>query len=115
MYWFFLSCTTPDFGCIKGEGQSEGDISKTMKKLAVFLVAFCCCLSDAQVTENDGKGHLCSDMLSCCGSISLLQNLGTMGEKLSNMAEKIRVLEEKLQQTEKTVLELRSITGGEQM
>ncbi|XP_011602460.2 complement C1q-like protein 2 [Takifugu rubripes] len=83
-----------------------------MKKIAVFLVAFCWCLCEAQVTENDGKVHLCSDMLSCCGSISLFQNLGTMGEKLTNMAEKITALEDKLQQTEKTVVELRSIIGG---
>lgn len=85
-----------------------------MKKIVVFLVAFCWRLGEAQVTENDGKGHLCSDMLSCCGSISLLQNLGSMGVKLTNMAEKIALLEDKLQETEKTVLELRSIVGGEQ-
>lgn len=101
-------------GYIKGEGQSEADILKTMKKIGVFLVAFCWCLCEAQVPENDGKVHLYSDMLSCCGSISLFQNLGTMGEKLTNMAEKITALEDKLQQTEKTVMELRSIIGGEQ-
>lgn len=101
-------------GFIKGEGQSEADILKTMKKIAVFLVAFCWRICEAQVTENNGKVPLCSDIFSCCGSISLLQNLGTMGEKLTNMAEKITLLEDKLQQTEKTVLELRSIIGGEQ-
>lgn len=83
-------------------------------KILVFLVVFCWRLGEAQVTENDGKVHLCPDMLSCCGSVSLLQNLGSMGEKLTNMAEKITILEDKLQQTEKTVLELRSIVGGEQ-
>lgn len=101
-------------GCIKGEGQREADILKTMKKIVVLLVAFCWRLCEAQATESDGKVHLCSEMPRCCDSISLFQNLGAMGEKLANMAGKITVLEDKLQQTENSVLELRSIIGGEQ-
>lgn len=83
----------------------------TMKKIVVSLV-FCWCLSKAQVAENDGKGDSCSGQLSCCGSLNLLQCFGTVSEKLANMAEKIAVLEDKVQNTDKTVLELRSIIGG---
>lgn len=83
-----------------------------MKKIVVLLV-FCWCLCEAQVAENDGKVDSCSGLLGFCGSLSLLQNFGALGEKVKNMAEKIAVLEDKLQNTEKTVLELQSIIGGE--
>lgn len=81
-----------------------------MKKIVLFLVVFCWLFCEAQVAENDGEVHCCSGMLSCCDSLSVL---GTMGEKLTNMAGKLAVLEDTLQNTEKTVLELRSIIGGE--
>lgn len=83
-----------------------------MKKIVLFLV-FCWLFCEAQVAENDGKIHSCSGMLSCCGSLNVLESLGTMEEKLTNMAGKIAVLEDTLQNTEKSVLELRSIIGGE--
>lgn len=82
-----------------------------MKKIVVSFVFFWC-LCEAQVVENDGKVDSCSGLLTCCGSLSLLQKFGAFGEKLTNMAEKIAVLEDKLQNTEKTVLELQSIIGG---
>lgn len=82
-----------------------------MKKIVVSLV-FCWCLCEVQVAENDGKVDSCLGQLSCCCSLNLLQNFGSVGEKLTNMAEKISVLENKLQNTEKTVLELQSIIGS---
>lgn len=97
---------------LKREGKREAGILKTMKKIVLFLV-FCWLFCEAQVAENDGKVDSCSGMFSCCGSLSVLESLGTMGEKLTNMAGKIAVLEDNLQNTEKTVLELRSIIGGE--
>lgn len=81
-----------------------------MKKIVVSLV-FCWCLCDAQV-KNGGEAESCSGLLGCCGSLSLLQNVGTMGEKLANMADKIAVLEDTLQNTEKRVQELQSLVGG---
>lgn len=98
---------------LKRGGKREAGILKTMKKIVLFLVVFCWLFCEAQVAENDGKVYSCSGMLSCCGSLSVLESLGTMGEKLTNMAGKIAVLEDNLQNTEKTVLELRSIIGGE--
>lgn len=84
-----------------------------MKKIAILILAFSCFLCEAQVNENDDKAHQCS---ACCCDIhslpSLAQNLGAIGEKVANMAEKITLLETKLQNTEKDVLELRSLTGG---
>lgn len=82
-----------------------------MKKIVASLL-FCWCLCEAQVSENDGKVGACPGLLGCCGSLDLLRRFGAAGEKLSNMAEKIAVLEERLQNTEKTVLELKSIIGG---
>ncbi|XP_051243415.1 complement C1q-like protein 2 [Dicentrarchus labrax] len=88
-----------------------------MKKIAVLVLAFSCCLSEAQVNENNDKACQCSGSSSCCEIYSLTsitQSLGAMGEKVANMAEKITLLEAKLQNTEKEVLELRSLslTGG---
>lgn len=86
-----------------------------MKKIAVLILAFSCCLCEAQVNENNDKVYQCLGSTSCCDVCSLTsitQNLGAMGEKVTNMAEKITLLEAKLQNTEKDVLELRSLTGG---
>lgn len=82
-----------------------------MKKIVVLL-GFCWCLCEAQIAEKDGKVNSCLGLLSCCCSLNSLQNAHTVGEKLTSMAEKVAVLEEKLQNTEKTVLELKSIIGG---
>lgn len=78
--------------------------------IVVLLLVVCWCLCEAQ--DIDGKVDSCSGMLSCCGSLNLAQNFGTMGEKVTNMAEKIALLEDKVLNTEKTLLELRSIIGG---
>ncbi|XP_070837823.1 complement C1q-like protein 2 [Chaetodon trifascialis] len=86
-----------------------------MKRIAVLILAFSCCLCEPQADGNTGRLHQCSGSASCCDICSLssiTQNLGAMGEKAANMAEKITLLEAKLQNTEKDVLELRSLTGG---
>lgn len=87
----------------------------TMKRIAVIIIAFSCCLCEVQINENNDKVHqgpgstCCSDM---CSLTSIIQTLGAVGEKVTNMAEKITLLEARLQNTEKEVLELRSLTGG---
>lgn len=86
-----------------------------MKKIEILILVFSCCLCEAQANENNDKVRQCSGSTSCCDIYSLTsvaQNLGAMGEKVANMVEKITVLETKLQNTEKDVLELRSLTGG---
>ena len=84
-----------------------------MKKFVVLILAFSCCLCEEAVNGNNARHW--SGSTSCCdiGSLtSMSQNLGAVGEKVANMAEKITLLETKLQNTEKEVLELRSLTGG---
>ncbi|XP_076609365.1 complement C1q-like protein 2 isoform X2 [Chaetodon auriga] len=87
-----------------------------MKKIAVLILALSCCLCEPQADGNTGRYNQCSGSASCsdiCSLTSITQNLGAMGEKVANMAEKITLLEAKLQNTEKDVLELRSLTGGQ--
>lgn len=86
-----------------------------MNKIAVLILTFSCRLCEAQVNENNDKVCQCPGSTSCsdiCFLTSITQTLGTVGEKVANMAEKITLLEAKLQNTEKEVLELRSLTGG---
>ncbi|KAF7656965.1 hypothetical protein LDENG_00033500 [Lucifuga dentata] len=76
---------------------------------------FCYCLCDAQVNVNQDKVCQCSGSSCCpdtCSTTSITQTLGAVGEKVANMAEKITLLETKMQNTEKEVLELRSLIGG---
>uniref|UniRef100_A0A673BJE1 C1q domain-containing protein n=1 Tax=Sphaeramia orbicularis TaxID=375764 RepID=A0A673BJE1_9TELE len=42
----------------------------------------------------------------------MAQNLGALGEKVTNLVEKVTLLETKLENTEKEVLELRSLNAG---
>lgn len=86
-----------------------------MKTFAVLILAFSCCLCEVQVNENNDKVRHCSGSGSCCDIYSLTsisQNLGAVEEKVANMAEKITLLDASLQNTEKDVLELRSLIGG---
>ncbi|XP_029283786.1 C1q-related factor-like [Cottoperca gobio] len=86
-----------------------------MKQIAVLILAFSCAVCEEPTNENVDKVRQCSGSTSCCDIYSLTsisQNLGAVGEKVANMAEKITLLEAKLQNTEKEVLELRSLTGG---
>ncbi|XP_019114208.2 complement C1q-like protein 4 [Larimichthys crocea] len=86
-----------------------------MKKIAVLILAFCCCLCEAQVDGNNGTDCPCSGSVSSCDMCSLTsitQSLGEMGKKVANMAEQITLLEAKLQNTEKDAQELRSLIGG---
>ncbi|XP_078125763.1 complement C1q-like protein 2 [Sander vitreus] len=85
-----------------------------MKKIAVLILAFSCCLCQVQGNGNNDKVCQCSGSTSCCdiSLTSISQTLGAVGEKVANMAEKIALLEAMLQETGKEVLELRSLTGG---
>ncbi|XP_068435316.1 complement C1q-like protein 2 [Clinocottus analis] len=87
-----------------------------MKKIAVLILAFSCCVcEEVPVIKNNGNDRHCPGSTSCsdiCSLTSLSQTLGAVGEKVANMAEKITLLEAKLLNTEKEVLELRSLTGG---
>ncbi|XP_034394868.1 complement C1q-like protein 2 [Cyclopterus lumpus] len=83
-----------------------------MKKIAVLILALSCCVCEVPVNENNVK---CPGSTSCsdiCSLTSMSQTLGAVGEKVANMAEKIALLEAKLLNTEREVLELRSLTGG---
>lgn len=82
-----------------------------MKMIVVLFAVFCWCFCEAKDPGTNEKVDSCSGMFNC-DSLNLVQNFGAMEEKLTNMAEKIAVLEDALQNTQKTVLELRSITGG---
>lgn len=89
--------------------------STRMKKIAVLILAFSCCLCEVQVNENDDKVHQCGGSASCSEISSLTsisKNLGAVEEKITNMAEKITLLETKLQTTEKEVLDRQSLIGG---
>lgn len=86
-----------------------------MRKIAVLILAVSFILCEAQVNENNDKVYQCSGSTSCCeicSIASITQNLGAVGEKITNLAEKVTLLEAKLQNTEKEVLELRSLSGG---
>ncbi|KAM7371594.1 hypothetical protein PAMP_008813 [Pampus punctatissimus] len=86
-----------------------------MKRIAVVILAFSCCLCEAQVNENNDKIFQCPGTTICsdiCSITSISQTLGVVKEKVANMEEKITFLETKLQNTEKEVLELRSLTAG---
>uniref|UniRef100_A0A3B5B482 Complement C1q-like protein 2 n=2 Tax=Stegastes partitus TaxID=144197 RepID=A0A3B5B482_9TELE len=86
-----------------------------MKKIAALILAFSCCLCEPQTHDGNDKanqGTTSVGYCDICSRTSLTQNLGAVGEKIANMDEKISLLETKLQNTEKEVLELRSLTGG---
>ncbi|XP_026214885.1 complement C1q-like protein 2 isoform X1 [Anabas testudineus] len=85
-----------------------------MRKIAVLSLALSFILCDSQFSNNNdnvqGSGSTSCREICCLTSMS--QNLGAVGEKITNLVEKIQLLEAKLQNTEKEVLELRSLTGG---
>ncbi|KAM4530034.1 complement C1q-like protein 2 [Odontesthes bonariensis] len=86
-----------------------------MKKIAVLILAFGCCLCEPGIDENNAKVCQSSGSTSSCNICSLTTLSEQMGElrfKVANMAEKITFLETNQQNTEKEVLELRSLTGG---
>ncbi|KAK9535382.1 hypothetical protein VZT92_007765 [Zoarces viviparus] len=73
-----------------------------MKNIAVLILAFGCCVCQVAAEGNDETLSL----------TSISQTLGAVGEKVANMAEKITLLESKLLNSEREVLELRSLTAG---
>ncbi|KAI3359547.1 hypothetical protein L3Q82_013955, partial [Scortum barcoo] len=76
-----------------------------MKRFAVLILVFCHGLCEVQVNDRNDRFCQCSGFNSCC-------ELGAMGGKVANVEEKITLLEASLQNTEKQVLELRSLIGG---
>uniref|UniRef100_UPI003AAF02A1 complement C1q-like protein 2 n=1 Tax=Centroberyx gerrardi TaxID=166262 RepID=UPI003AAF02A1 len=87
-----------------------------MKKIAVLMLALCCCLCEEQVNENRNKVSQSTGSTSCsdtCSLVSIAQTLGAVGEKVASMADKITLLETKLQKTEEVVLQLQSLAGGQ--
>ncbi|XP_029014046.1 complement C1q-like protein 2 [Betta splendens] len=83
--------------------------STSMGETAVLILAVSFILVEAQGNE---KFHQGLGSTSCCEICSVSQNLGTVGEKVTNLVEKVTLLEAKLLNTEKEVLELRSLTGA---
>ncbi|XP_072224675.1 complement C1q-like protein 4 [Leuresthes tenuis] len=82
-----------------------------MKKIAVLILAFGCCLCEPGTDENNAK--VCQPLGSTiCSLTTLSEQIGELRFKVANMAEKIAFLETNQQHTEKEVLELRSLTGG---
>lgn len=84
-------------------------------KTIVLLLAFKLCCSDLGPDENNAKLGQGSGCTSCCNIYSLTsvtQTVGELKEKVANMEEKVTFLETRLQSTEKEVLELRSLIGG---
>lgn len=72
-------------------------------------------LCDVGFAEIDDELYQCLGSASCCdiNSISLLaQNLGAVGEKVTNTVETTTLLENKLQNTERDVLDQRNQTAG---
>ncbi|XP_054908139.1 complement C1q-like protein 2 [Poeciliopsis prolifica] len=86
-----------------------------MKKIVFLMLAFGICLSDSGPDKEKVKACQGADSVGCCNICclsSVTQKVGELGEKVVNLAEKITFLETRLQNTEKEVLELRSLTGG---
>ncbi|XP_056262468.1 complement C1q-like protein 3 [Pseudoliparis swirei] len=86
-----------------------------MKKIAVLILAFSCCVCEVPVNENDANGRRCPGSSGCsdiCSLTSMSQTLGAVGQKVAHMAEQIALLEAKLLDTKSEVLELRSLTAG---
>ncbi|XP_017284945.1 complement C1q-like protein 2 [Kryptolebias marmoratus] len=86
-----------------------------MKTIGVLILALGVCLCQAETDQNNDRGVRCPGSTSCCDVSSLTsmsEKMGTLLEKVSNMAEKLTFLETSLQNTEKEVLELRSLTAG---
>ncbi|XP_011476266.1 complement C1q-like protein 2 [Oryzias latipes] len=82
-----------------------------MEKIVLVLMLGCCFC----VAENNDKGCQNSGSSSsgdiCC-FITIAQTVGALGEKVANMADEITLLETRLQNTDREVLELRSLIGG---
>ncbi|XP_070779508.1 complement C1q-like protein 2 [Enoplosus armatus] len=86
-----------------------------MKKIGLLILMLSCSLGEVQVNEHNDKVGQCSGSTSCCdihSLTSIAQNLGAVVERVTIMAETVTLLEAKLQNTEKEVLELRSLIGG---
>lgn len=85
-----------------------------MKTLAVLILVFILC-RETETNENDDKGPQHSGSTSCsniCSLMSMSEKMGGLVEKIANMESKISFLETSLQNTEKEVLELRSLAAG---
>ncbi|KAF7225735.1 complement C1q-like protein 2 [Nothobranchius furzeri] len=96
-------------------GEKQTITSREMKTIAVLILASGLCLCEPGNDENNDRAFQRSSSTSCCDVCSLTsigEKMGVLGEKVASMAERITLLETKLGDTEREVLELRSITGG---
>lgn len=81
-------------------------------RIAVLMVAVCCCLCEAQVNDKVSQSTASTCCSDSCSLTSMAQTLGAVGEKVTSMVDKIEFLEAKVQKTEKELLELQSLIGG---
>uniref|UniRef100_A0AAX7V9P2 C1q domain-containing protein n=1 Tax=Astatotilapia calliptera TaxID=8154 RepID=A0AAX7V9P2_ASTCA len=77
-----------------------------MKSFAVLILAIGSCLCDSQIKSD------CDKICDVCSFTRITQDLGAVGEKVTNIADKITLLEIKLQKTEKEVMDLQKRIGG---
>uniref|UniRef100_A0A3B3DKU2 C1q domain-containing protein n=2 Tax=Oryzias melastigma TaxID=30732 RepID=A0A3B3DKU2_ORYME len=82
-----------------------------MEKIAVLVLVLGCCFCAADTNET-GQNSESTSPCDMCSLTTIALNVGTLGEKVANMADKITFLETKLQNTDREVLELRSLIGG---
>ncbi|RVE69778.1 hypothetical protein OJAV_G00081210 [Oryzias javanicus] len=83
-----------------------------MEKIVFLVLVLGCCFCVADNNEKGGQNSGFESSCDICSLTALAQNVGALGEKVANMAEKITFLETKLQNTDREVLELRSLIGG---
>uniref|UniRef100_A0A3P9LY04 C1q domain-containing protein n=1 Tax=Oryzias latipes TaxID=8090 RepID=A0A3P9LY04_ORYLA len=97
---------------IEGNSQhNQRHKTAEMEKIVLVLMLGCCFC----VAENNDKGGQNSGSTSSgdiCFFTNIAQTVGALGEKVANMADKITLLETRLQNTDREVLELRSLIGG---
>uniref|UniRef100_A0A3B3E2I1 Complement C1q-like protein 2 n=1 Tax=Oryzias melastigma TaxID=30732 RepID=A0A3B3E2I1_ORYME len=83
-----------------------------MEKIAVLVLVLGCCFCVADSNEIEGQNSESKSSCDMCSLTTIALNVGKLGEKVANMADKITFLETKLQNTDREVLELRSLIGG---
>uniref|UniRef100_A0A3B3CUU3 Complement C1q-like protein 2 n=1 Tax=Oryzias melastigma TaxID=30732 RepID=A0A3B3CUU3_ORYME len=83
-----------------------------MEKIAVLVLVLGCCFCAADSNEKGGQNSGSTSSCDMCSLTTIALNVGALGEKVANMADKITFLETKLQNTDREVLELRSLIGG---
>uniref|UniRef100_A0A8C7YKL4 C1q domain-containing protein n=1 Tax=Oryzias sinensis TaxID=183150 RepID=A0A8C7YKL4_9TELE len=82
-----------------------------MEKIILVLLLGCCfCV--AENNDKDGQKSGSTSSGDTCSFTTIAQSVGALGEKVAKMADKITLLETRVQNTDREVLELRSLIGG---